>query len=136
MSRFIIGSTDLSAQINDKTAYEVNETSLFSSVTDANGDEHRNFYKTRVMGSFDMFFIDDISTQSTQSNDEPTLVSYATFLSLITNNSVNGLLTATVWVQNTATSKTLYCYPVLKMKKETEVNGKIVRIVTVTIEEK
>lgn len=36
--------------------YKVNRSDVYESWTDANGRTHRNVYRTRVSGSFDVFF--------------------------------------------------------------------------------
>ena len=124
---FSINTTDLSNQVNSKKSYKMNSTRMFTSVTDADGVESRNYYRGRVAGSFEMYFIDGA--------EENTLVSYADFLTLLENNTTNGVLLCTVWVQNKAVTATINCFCDVTMKKESDVNGYKVRIVNVKIQE-
>lgn len=124
---FSINTTDLSNQVNSKKSYKMNSTRMFTSVTDANGVEDRNYYRERVSGSFEMYFIDGA--------EESTLVSYADFLTLVEENTTSGVLLCTVWVQNKAETATINCFCDVTMKKESDVNGYKVRIVNVKIQE-
>lgn len=123
MSRFIIGSTDLTEQINNKTSYKVNSTKPYSSIKDANGVEYRNFYRTQVSGSFEMVFITGQG------------ISYSDFLTLVSNNSVNGVLTCSIYVQNEEVVRVINCFLETSVKKESDVNGYNVKIVKITIKE-
>lgn len=129
---FSISTTDLSNQVNSKKSYKMNSTRMFTSVTDADGVEYRNYYRGRVAGSFDMYFIDKEENDREEQN---TLVSYADFLTLLEQNTANGVLLCTVWVQNKAVTATINCFCDVTMKKESDVNGYKVRIVNVKIQE-
>lgn len=124
-TKFIIGSTNLTEQINIKNSYKVNSVTKSTSITDANGVEHRNPYRERITGSFDMVFIDG----------KDDYISYADFLTLVSNNTVNGVLTCTIYVQNKAQLSVIDCYLTITIKKESDVNGYIVRIANIKIEE-
>ena len=123
MSKFIINSTDLTSQINDKTSYKVNSAPVYTSIKDANGVEYRNPYRNKISGSFEMFFVTGYGTE------------YSDFLTLLANNTANGVLLCTIYVQNLAESKAISCFCTVTIKKENEVNGKTVRIAQIKIEE-
>lgn len=123
MSRFIIGSTDLTDQINNKTSYKVNSSQAYSSIKDANGVEYRNYYRTQVSGSFEMVFITGKG------------ISYLDFLSLVSDNSANGVLTCLIYVQNEEAVRPIQCFLDTSVKKESDVNGYNVKIVKITIKE-
>ena len=127
MSKFIIGTTDLTGQINTKKSYKMNAARQYTAVTDANGVEHRTFYRERVTGSFEMVFISGNQIQYG--------TSYADFLTLISQNSTNGVLLCTVYVQNKGTTAAINCYLDITIKKESEVNGYTVTIANITIKE-
>lgn len=122
-SRFIIDSTDLTGQVNYKTSYKINSTPVYTSIKDANGVEYRNNYRNRISGSFEMWFITNQG------------VSYSNFLTLVSSNSVNGVLTCSVYVQNEEAVKVINCFIEISVKKEVDVNGYNVKIVNVTIKE-
>lgn len=128
---FSISTTDLSAQVNSKKTYKMNSTRQFSSVTDSNGIEYRNYYRERVSGSFEMWFIDPVTPPS--GNEASSLVEFSTFLTLVQNNTTNGVLLCTVYVQNKGATQTISCYCDITMKKESDVNGYKVRIVKINI---
>lgn len=52
---FKIGDTDFSNHVLSGS-YKINEVDEFTSWTDANGREHRNIYRTKTSGSFDVLF--------------------------------------------------------------------------------
>lgn len=120
---FSINTTDLTGQINKESSYKVTRSRVYTSIKDANGVEYRNFYRGKVIGSFEMYFVEGVGT------------SFDTFLTLIANNTASGVLLCSVYVQNTATTESINCFCDIEVKKEVVVNGKRVRIVTVNIEE-
>lgn len=128
---FSINTTDLSAQVNNKKSYKMNSTRQFSSVTDSNGIEYRNYYRERVSGSFEMWFIDPITPPN--GNESTSAVDYSTFLTLVQNNTTNGVLLCTVYVQNKGVTQTINCFCDITMKKEADVNGFKVRIINLKI---
>ena len=52
---FELNGTDFSQSVVSGS-YKVNEEDVYDKYTDANGREHRNIYRTRVSGSFNMLF--------------------------------------------------------------------------------
>lgn len=57
---FIIGEVDYSAHVVAES-YSVQTYDIYNSWTDGNGTEHRERYRTRLQGEFEMYF-NDIDT--------------------------------------------------------------------------
>ena len=54
---FKVGTTDYSANVIDNSnGYKVQRDPIYTEWTDANGRDHRSVYRTRVTGSFTLFF--------------------------------------------------------------------------------
>ena len=119
----VIGSVDISGQIQE-TSYKVDREDVYTSVKDADGVEYRNVYRTKVVGSFDVWFVTGHG------------VSYSDFISAISGATTNNVTLLTLDVQNTATSASINCYCKIKTKSERKINSTTtLKIVTVSVEE-
>jgi len=72
---FAIGNNDYSGKVLMDT-YNVNQMDVYSQWEDANGRTHRDVYRKKVVGSFDMLISD--------------LVEYQDFISDVQTHTVNG----------------------------------------------
>lgn len=79
---FKIGNNDYSAKVLMDT-YNVNQIDIYTEWEDANGTKHRDVYRKRIQGSFDMqianiteyqAFIDDIQNNMTNGSFVPCLI--------------------------------------------------------------
>jgi hypothetical protein len=72
---FAIGANDYSAKVLMDT-YDVNQTDVYTQWEDANGRTHRDVYRKKVVGSFDMQISD--------------IAEYSAFVADVQNNTQNG----------------------------------------------
>ena len=68
---FKIGLTDCSTHVVGEN-YSVQSNDEYETWTDANGKEHRSAYRTRISGTFEMYF--------------PTMADYTSFATLLSTN--------------------------------------------------
>lgn len=73
---FKVGLTDCSSHVVGEN-YEVQSNDEYETWTDANGKEHRSAYRTRISGTFEMFF--------------PTMAEYTTFATLLSTSKQSDL---------------------------------------------
>lgn len=73
---FKVGLTDCSSHVVGEN-YEVQSNDEYETWTDANGKEHRSAYRTRISGTFEMFF--------------PTMDEYTAFATLLSTNKQSDL---------------------------------------------
>ena len=119
----VIGSVDISGQVQEKS-YKVDRENVYTSVKDADGIEYRNVYRTKVTGSFDVWFVTNYG------------VSYSDFLTALATATANNVTLITLDIQNTGTSESINCYYKIKTKSERKVNSTTtLKIVTVSVEE-
>lgn len=77
--------------------YQINQSDVFEEWTDANGRTHRNVYRTRVSGSFDVFFRE--------------LSDYSAFVNACKNaRNTAGVIPCSVFVNNTSETKQIEAY--------------------------
>lgn len=89
MSLVTVNSFDLTPFII-APSYEMNQEDVFREWVDGNGITHRNVYRTRISGQFDVKFWDRSA--------------YTTFLSSINGVKTGGYYPMTVYVNNTELS--------------------------------
>ncbi len=93
---FEINGVDMSSNVIAEN-YKVNQADVYDSYIDANGHEHRNIYRTKVSGTFDMRF--------------RSLNSYMNFLKHLSNSkTVNGYFPCKIAVNNTGEIVERYLY--------------------------
>lgn len=97
---FKIGNNDYSAKILMDT-FEVNRIAVFTSWEDANGTTHRDTYRTRIQGQFDMeimnmveyqAFVSDVMSNITRDNYLPVTIAV---------NNTNETVNADVFIEYT-----------------------------------
>lgn len=93
---FKVGSTDYSSHVVAGT-YNVNDFDIYNSRETGNKTERRKFLRTRVMGTFDMWFKDKTT--------------YDSFVTALKNAKQSDLtVSVTVTPNNTDTVKTCSCF--------------------------
>lgn len=93
---FKIGTTDVTAYI-DIQAYRMNRADVFSEWTDGNGVEHRQIYRTRIEGEFQVGFA--------KSTD------FSAFMTLLSNQkTAGGYFPVSAYVGNTGTLETFSAF--------------------------
>lgn len=84
---FAIGANDYSSKVVMDT-YEINKIQVYTQWEDANGTTHRDVYRTKIQGQFDMQIMN--------------LTEYQSFITDVTNNMTNGgYIPCTLAVNNT-----------------------------------
>lgn len=80
-----INGTDISSYINE-SSYKMNQYDDYKEWVDGNRIKHHEIMRHFIKGSFDMIFLTELDL--------------TTFLTLLGNNTVNGITTITLYVQN------------------------------------
>lgn len=80
------------------SSYEINSIPVYSEWEDANYIKHREIHRYRVQGSFDLKFPQDGGS------------AYSEFVKVLKENTVEGRLLITVFVNNTEEYKTIQAY--------------------------
>lgn len=100
----IIGNTDVTQYVQQKT-YDVNTEKKYITWTDSNYTEHRDAIYEKVVGSFQMVFIDGYE------KDGAVVDGFGDFLELLEENTSQGVTTISLTVNNqNAELKTISCF--------------------------
>lgn len=118
-----IGTTDISDKIVEGT-YKMDQKDIGHKWTDGFGNNHVDVYKTRISGSFDLYFASNKG--NTMSN----------FLRLVDDNTSLGILKLKVYVTNKNVMKEIDAHYEINSKKHADVSKEVqFDKVTVEIEE-
>ena len=97
---FAIASQDLTDAV-DIQNFDVNEEQVYTSWTDINGTEHRDFVRTRLSGRFTLGYSD--------------AAAFASAISAISSAvATNGYASCSVYANNDGTTHTADCYLTLR----------------------
>lgn len=125
MTKFKINDIDFTACVQEST-YKVDSEDVFSSYVDANWKTHKIKVREKIRGSFDLMFIESYSPMS-----------YDEFLSALAAVKDDEVTTATVFVNNQNTEKTIECYVTVSMAPVKKISeGRFYRKCTVNLEER
>lgn len=120
---FKIGNTDMSAHTIDND-YNINSQEVTKEWKDGLGVKHENVIRTKISGSLGLWFAADNGTD------------VDSFLTLLNNSKVNGLLPVTLYVKNTHGNVTTSVYYKLTGSDHVKTVGNIeFNRFTMTIEE-
>ena len=93
-----IGTTDVTSAVQEST-YKVDSVPKYTSWIDANNVEHHSNIHNKIEGSFDMVFLAGYSME------------YSAFKTLVDANTVNGVTTLTLSVNNLdGATATINCF--------------------------
>lgn len=92
---FEVSNTDFTPFIISKS-YKMNQQDSYEEWTDGNGITHRNVYRSKISGSFEMKFINRAA--------------YGSFLSALSTVKTDGYHTVTVFVNNTLSPQTIEAF--------------------------
>ena len=103
-----IGQTDVTQYVQEKS-YNIDSVDDYIEWKDANRRTHRGGYSPKVMGSFEMVFIDGYTVSS--GGQSSVVDHYGDFLTLLANNMTDKVLTISLTVNNlNNVLKTIQCY--------------------------
>ena len=117
-----IGNTDITSYVQE-TTYTMNQFDEYEEWKDGNRTKHRETMRTYVEGSFDLVFV--------------TETAFNNFLTLLNNNTTDGVLTITVYVQNINQNKTCQMFKTLENVNDRKIsNSYFYKRLTLTLVER
>lgn len=119
----IINGIDFTSNVQEKS-YKVDSHDVYSEWTDADERKHRYVPRSRILGSFNMVFVEGMGK------------TYNEFLEAIESAKSNGELILTVSVNNLDTAKEIYAFYSIDFQPPVKISdSRTFRKCTVKIEE-